>query len=74
MIYANFNTDRIQKQAIIAFINLSPKSYINNNNFIVIKHIQSNLLVTTSIKQELVLCDLNFHSPSQCISYQSYLY
>ena len=27
-------------------------------------------LVTTSIKQHLVLCDLRFYFPSQCISYQ----
>jgi hypothetical protein len=27
-------------------------------------------LVTTSIKQKLVLCDLNLYFPSQCASYQ----
>ena len=31
-------------------------------------------LVTTSIKQKLVLCDRNFYFPSQCISYQYNLY
>jgi hypothetical protein len=31
-------------------------------------------LVTTSIKQHLVLCDLRFYFPSQCISYQLNLY
>ena len=31
-------------------------------------------LVTTSIKQLVVLCDLNFYFPSQCMSYQLNLY
>jgi hypothetical protein len=31
-------------------------------------------LVTTSIKQHLVLCDFNFYFPSQCVSYQLNLY
>ena len=31
-------------------------------------------LVTTSIKQWLVLCDLNFNFPLQWISYQLHLY
>jgi hypothetical protein len=31
-------------------------------------------LVTTSIKQKLVLCDFNLYFPSQCISYQLNLY
>jgi len=31
-------------------------------------------LVTFSIKQQLVLCDLDFYCPSQCILYQLNLY
>ena len=31
-------------------------------------------LVTTSIKQKLVLYDLNLYFPSQCVSYQLNLY
>jgi len=40
---------------------------INKNTF-------KSALVTTSSKRELVLCDHNLYSPSQCISYQLNLY
>jgi hypothetical protein len=38
------------------------------------KNTIKSALVTTSIKQELVLCDHNGYFPSQCISYQLNLY
>lgn len=39
-----------------------------------LKTIVKPALVTTSIKQKLVFCDLNFNIPSQCISCQLNLY
>jgi hypothetical protein len=40
--------------------------WCNNKNVDTVKP----ALVTTAIKQHLVLCDLRFYFPSQCISYQ----
>jgi hypothetical protein len=43
---------------------------INNlHKLIIYGYTVKPALVTTSIKQQLILCDLNFDFPLQCISY-----